>query len=56
MLVNNILFISLIISCLLAGYITFKHIVMKHSQTYFDNWLFPVLLAMVFQMIENRRR
>ena len=56
MVIDNILFISLIISCILAGYVTFKHIILKNPQTCYDNWLFPVLLAMVFQMIENKCR
>jgi hypothetical protein len=54
-MLNNILYASLLISCVLAGYITFQHIIAKRHQTCYDSWLFPVLLAMVLQVTENRK-
>ena len=48
-LLEWVLFISLLISTIIAGYVTFQHVVMKRSQRCYDSWLFPALFALLLQ-------
>jgi hypothetical protein len=47
--VELILFVSLLISTIIAGYVTFQHIIMKRNQRCYDSWLFPALFALLLQ-------
>ena len=51
---DTILFVCIIISTIIATYITVHHVVLKHNHTSYDPWLLPVMLAVLLQMYENR--
>ncbi len=47
---ERILFISLLVSTLIAGYVTFQHVIMKRTQRCYDSWLFPALFALLLNI------
>ncbi len=52
--IDMILFISIIVSTLIATYITVQHVVLKNNHKSYDTWLLPALLAVLLQMYENK--
>ena len=50
---EQIMFFMLLAVTLISAFITFRHIFMQHHSRAYDNWLFPVTLAMCLQVYEN---